>query len=234
MAYFHSPQIVKDGLVLALDAANTKSYPGSGTTWFDKSGNNRNGTLVNGPTFSNANLGSISFDAVNDHINFSSNILNLTNGSHTFEMWARARNWINDSSNCGDKRTYPFTIHSNFDNFVGFVTNNTNRFQFQRRDPGVSYFLSPPSAQELNVWYHLVGVLDNPGSKMFVNGALVASSTTAIATANPTTFRLGWNDFNCSNSYFDGDIGQFKIYNRALSTAEVLQNYNATKGRFGL
>jgi hypothetical protein len=234
MAYFHSPTISTNGLVLCLDAANGESYTGSGTAWADLSGNGNNGTLVNGPVFDGTNMGSISFDAVNDYINFSSNIINLTNGSHTFEMWARAHNWINDSSNCGDKRTYPFTIHSGFDNFVGFVTNTTNRFQFQRRDPGVNYFLSPPSAQELNIWYHLVGVLDNPGSKMFVNGALVSFSTTAVATANPTTFRLGWNDFNCSNSYFDGDIGLIKIYNRALTAAEVLQNYNATKGRYGL
>ena len=68
MAFIHSPQIVTSGLVLSLDAGNTKSYPGTGTTWFDKSGNTYNGTLTNGPTFNTANLGSIVFDGVDDYV----------------------------------------------------------------------------------------------------------------------------------------------------------------------
>ncbi len=68
MAHFHSPRIITDGLVLALDAANQKSYPGSGTTWSDLSGNGNNGTLTNGPTFDSGNNGSIIFDGVDDYI----------------------------------------------------------------------------------------------------------------------------------------------------------------------
>jgi len=65
----HSPRIITDGLVLCLDAGNPKSYPGSGTTWTDLSGNGNNGTLTNGPTYNSGNLGSLVFDGVNDYVN---------------------------------------------------------------------------------------------------------------------------------------------------------------------
>ena len=73
MSIFYNPRIVTDGLVLALDAGNTKSYPGSGTTWTDLSGRGNTGTLTNGPTYSSANGGSIVFDGTNDHVTMSGN-----------------------------------------------------------------------------------------------------------------------------------------------------------------
>jgi hypothetical protein len=87
MAFFHSPRIVTDGLVLALDAANSLSYPGSGTTWTDLSGKGNNGTLVNGPTFSPTNGGSIVFDGTNDYISFPNNP-NLDSQAITMESWS--------------------------------------------------------------------------------------------------------------------------------------------------
>ena len=69
MALAHSPRIVRDNIVQYLDAANTKSYPGSGTTWTDMSSRNRDGTLTNGPTFSTDNLGCFNFDGSNDYVN---------------------------------------------------------------------------------------------------------------------------------------------------------------------
>ena len=69
MAFNYSPNIITDGLVLYLDAANTKSYPGSGTTWRDLSKSQLNGTLTNGPTFNSSNGGSIVFDGVDDYVN---------------------------------------------------------------------------------------------------------------------------------------------------------------------
>ena len=67
MALSHSPSIVTNGLVLCLDAANSKSYPGSGTTWTDLSGRGNNGTLVNGVGYNSGNLGSLVFDGVDDY-----------------------------------------------------------------------------------------------------------------------------------------------------------------------
>ena len=65
---YYGPRIVSNGLVLCLDAANKRSYPGTGTTWTDLSGNSNNGTLTNGPTFSAGNMGSILFDGTNDYV----------------------------------------------------------------------------------------------------------------------------------------------------------------------
>ena len=73
MATDYNHSIVTDGLVLCVDAANTKSYPGSGTTWTDISGKNHNGTLINGPTFSSDNMGGIVFDGSNDAVTLSAN-----------------------------------------------------------------------------------------------------------------------------------------------------------------
>lgn len=86
MAVSGGPDIVPDGLVLALDAANIKSYAGSGTIWNDLSGNNNSGSLVNGPTFNSANGGSIVFDGVNDYVSLSSAV--NTNTSFTLGFWA--------------------------------------------------------------------------------------------------------------------------------------------------
>jgi hypothetical protein len=91
MAYFHSPTIVTNGLVLCLDSANTESYPGSGTTWTDLSGNGNNGTLVNGPVFDGENLGSISFDGVNDSVQITKvpSIDFTPTSSFTMMVWAK-------------------------------------------------------------------------------------------------------------------------------------------------
>jgi hypothetical protein len=88
MAFFHSPRIVTDGLVLALDAANSLSYPGSGTTWTDLSGKGNNGTLVNGPTFDQANGGSIVFDGTDDYVNLPDGLLSGT-GDFTIIQWVQ-------------------------------------------------------------------------------------------------------------------------------------------------
>ena len=87
---FTGPNIITDGLVLALDAANSRSYPGTGTTWSDLSGNGNSGTLTNGPTFNSGNGGSIVFDGVDDNISFSGNTFNYspgTSGEVSLEIW---------------------------------------------------------------------------------------------------------------------------------------------------
>jgi hypothetical protein len=75
MGFYRGPQIVRDGLVLYLDAANTKSYHGSGTTWSDLCGNGNDGTLINEPTFDSGNLGSIQFDGADDNAQKSNKII---------------------------------------------------------------------------------------------------------------------------------------------------------------
>ena len=76
MAFNYSPRIIQDGLVLYLDAANTKSYPTTGTTWSDLSRRGNNGTLTNGPTFNSSNGGIIVFDGINNYVDFGSSAIN--------------------------------------------------------------------------------------------------------------------------------------------------------------
>ena len=82
------PDINENGLVLHLDAANNKSYPGSGTTWTDLSGNDNNGTLTNGPTFNASNMGSIALDGTNDYI-YRSSLSNFNSSTYTVLLWAK-------------------------------------------------------------------------------------------------------------------------------------------------
>ena len=88
MALSHSPRIVTNGLVLALDAANIKSYPGSGTTWTDLSGIGNNGTLTNGPTYSSANGGSLVFNGTDNYVSLPANSIN-TNADLTLNYWVK-------------------------------------------------------------------------------------------------------------------------------------------------
>lgn len=102
MGLTHSPKIVTNGLVLALDAANNKSYPGSGVTWYDLSGNGNNGTLTNGPTFNVGNLGSIVFDGTNDYVSFNnsgtSTSFDFGTGDMTFTFWMLPSAWGDGAS----------------------------------------------------------------------------------------------------------------------------------------
>src|SRR6056300_758964 len=90
MAFAHSPKIVTDGLVLALDAGNPKSYPGSGTVWRGKSGNGNNGTLTNGPTFSSDNGGAIVFDGADDTVSIPhDSTIDFATNSFSLHTWVR-------------------------------------------------------------------------------------------------------------------------------------------------
>ena len=114
---YGAPSIVTDGLSLYLDAANTRSYPGSGTAWYDLSGNVNHGTLVNGPTFDSGNAGSIVFDGTNKYVNFP----NPLNKTQLDQIWT-VQSWINIT-------TAPYQIlvgGLNSDLFIEYVQGNNS------------------------------------------------------------------------------------------------------------
>jgi hypothetical protein len=229
--------IVKDGLVLNLDAAKRDSYPGTGTTWRDISGNQRNGTLTNGPTFNSANGGSIVFDGVNDYV--VTPTVSLNSFGLTMNMWFKYT---------------PLSAIRFLLDFRGITPDNTlsiyitpqNKLILDDRDgpvvPGgdISAIESLSSISS-NTWIYLSATVNRSlgaGNEdtFYINGGRFASSyvysdnlNTAYA-SNP--FYIG----NISGSGFPykGDISLVQVYNRALTAQEVLQNYNATKGRYGL
>jgi hypothetical protein len=232
MSLSHSPSIITQNLVLCLDAANSKSYPGSGTTWTDLSGNGNNGTLTNGPTYSSANGGSLVFDGVDDYSENSSPNLGITgNSSITMSCWFY------------DQRTSTATFQALFaygngpsagDTFAIGLQNLNVNMQFN----GGNATNSSNNVYSLNTWNNVV-VVKTPGAantttKLYLNGVelSIASSTTITPNVVSRVIRVGRWTNDGAPSYFQGRVSNTQIYNRALTAAEVAQNYNALKSRY--
>ena len=222
-----SENIVTNGLVFYLDAANTTSYPGSGTIWYDISGNARNGTLINGPTFNSAKGGFIVFDGVNDYVNMSS----IINPSNNFT----ADIWFNSSSVSTFQCMLYIRGASSTDYLV--VTLYNSKILASKNENTSS---SKKSSTNLlsNIWYNVVVTKTSSViTSVYVNG--VDQTTSAVGGeflgANVQGFQIA-NDFISGGILipYVGGISNTKLYNRVLTSTEVLQNYNAIKGRFGI
>lgn len=222
-----NPKIVTSGLVLALDAANPKSYPGSGTTWSDVSGNSNHGTLTNGPTFSSADGGSILFDGTNDYINGVHNSQLDTTGDMTGEVWFQltetASDWVRVLGK-GDATNRTFGLWYN---------TGSSYFLYQRYGSSGNVGILHTSTVTLNTWWHMVGTSSGTSHVFYLNGKAIGSQTSGGSTFYSSTdpYRIGYAGFH---TYHQGNIANCKIYNRGLTAAEVLQNYEALHGRFGL
>jgi len=219
MALSHSPRIVTDGLVLALDAANSRSYSGTGTTWSDLSGNGNNGTLTNGPTYDSADNGSIVFDGVNDYVS-SSYAPPAGTDPRTISIWFKP------------------DISQN-KNLLGYGTNATLQLWdvlLHSGNVGVHLYSSGNEAGTPYVvgqWQNIVFTFTAPTITSYMNGTIKNSYTnTGINTGTVNTLNISKGNY--SYFYFDGSIAQVSVYNRALTAAEVAQNFNATRGRYGI
>jgi hypothetical protein len=222
MGVYGGPNVVEDGLVLALDGGNSKSYPGSGTTWTDLSGLGNNGTLVNGVGYSSDNLGSLSFDGVNDYVNIP-NFSSLANSpACTISIWSYV------------KQNKGYHFWGNLIFLVEIQSNQTYRLRFNLNgDWRGTYTTSFPS----NIYHKLDITWDGTTTKMYINAQETVSSTLDSAFSsfsNTTNQPLEISRRGELNSYANVDTAQVSIYNRALTASEIQQNYNATKGRYGL
>ena len=227
------PDIVENGLVLCLDAANKFSYPGTGTTWTDLSGNSNNGTLTNGPTFSANNMGSILFDGTNDYVTKTSWISPPTN-TFTIGCWVKFSDNVNDryllsfgrdiGGSTGGLALFAYGFNAISDVLI---------FEFGSGIGRVSSGIVP----SLNIWYYLTVTADVTNVKFYLNGEVknTSSQGSGAITSSPTLSIGSYvNGSGTPGTYFyDGNIAQVSIYNRSLSATEILQNYNATKSRFG-
>ena len=227
MAFNYSPKIVTDGLVLALDAANPKSYVSGSTTWGDLSRGGNNGTLTNGPTYSSANGGSIVFDGVDDFVE-------TVSGSSTVALTSQA------SAFCWFK-----TTTSAAGNFIRQRGTTDNGFEITITSTGKisgaaflgSWQNTPPSnlSYNDNLWHNVVMTINGTIITIYVDSNSIYSSSlgnTNLNTGNGRV-RIGLHPNGTANRY-NGNIASTQLYNRALSAQEVLQNYNATKTRYGL
>ena len=231
MALVHSsPKIVTDNLILYVDAANTKSYPGTGTVWKDLSGNGNNGTLTNGPTYIVGGGGSFSFDGNNDYVGFPQ--INFAGTEITAAIWAYGVNnnasstiyFTNSDGNRELNVHIPWSNDRVYFDKAGGADNN-----FDRIDKAVT-------SAEYQGWHHWVFTTNSStGSmKMYNNGTLFDSSTgntRPLSNVNGNIRRIARS--NSTQRYY-GEISNLQIYKKELSASEVTQNFDATKSRFGL
>jgi hypothetical protein len=189
-----------------------------------------NGTLINGPTFSSANGGSIVFDGVDDYVNIPDNsVLDFTGSVNlTSEVWIKF-NLYKDISFVNAKGDGGGGVNNYNYFFIG--TNVAFYFRFSNGTTSQSSPIIGSSTLPTGSWGHVVGVLDTSAIRIYLNGTEIGTATarTINPAANNSPFYISTPSYA-----LNGSVGASRIYNRALTASEVLQNYNATKSRFGL
>lgn len=222
MAIHGGPDIVEDGLVLSLDAGNTKSYPGSGTAWNDLSGLANGATLINGVGYTASNGGSLVFDGSNDYVEvLNSSSLQVNN--FTLEAWVYP---INNSENghiIRKEGSYILSHYWGSGAKLGVWMQRTGGWESTHANITVP----------LNTWTYIVGTYDNSAVSIYHNSNQVATTSksgSTRVTANSVLIN-GVVSNSLPQSYNSSIV---KIYNRALSSSEIQQNFVATRGRFGL
>jgi hypothetical protein len=242
MGFYYSPKIVTDGLVFYVDAANRKSYPGSGVDWNDLSGNEYNGTLINGTSFDPLNNGSFIFNGVNNYIDFPELLPANTVNNFSFGLWFSPSVTITPGSLANfsmlaEAQDQRFTS-SRPDNYIYFLTNGQLLFATFTPTNNVASIQTIWNSDE---WYHVFCTYESSTGtkKLFINGE-VENSITGIAGNYFNTFtHFGLGAYNSTTSFspsnaFNGKMANYMMYTKTLSEEEVLQNYNALKSRYGL
>ena len=231
MSIGYGPRVVTSGLVLALDAADRNSYPGSGTTWTDLTGRGNNGTLTNGPTYSSSNSGYLSFASASSQYATATNPGSLTRW--TVEAMVRF------TSSYGTK--VAMVVGGQYDgvsnlNFTIGTNNSPTNYNIAvgffngawRSTTGINY--------ALNTWFNIAGTYDGSTIRQYTNGVQVDSLNYVGTPASGGEIRINrrWDDVVSSGNLFDSNIAAVRVYNRALSASEISQNFNALRGRFGI
>jgi hypothetical protein len=242
MALAHSPKIITDGLVLCLDAGNTKSYPGSGTTWTDLSGNGNNGSLVNGVGYNSGNLGSLSFDGVNDKVTINaSSYTNLSSGNFTISSWFYIPTSVDTTNlyywliaigtSAGSYDTWylrvwrsgiaPGCLFTRINNVVLLGTDGNLNASY----PGDYYKAS-------GRWTYFTFVENSGTSYYYMNGVQTGSASTPSIPSGNNYITIG--DMSTDQGVPNNRFSNFSLYNRALTASEIQQNFNALRGRFSI
>ena len=225
MGLAHSPRIVTDGLILALDAGNTKSYPGSGTSWTDLSGNSNTGTLtsMDGNNYNSANGGYLDFDGTADYVDVSGS---TTVSAATFLAWVRLD---------GDQNAWSGVIFSRGTNVSGMqFYNNTEQIGYTWNGDSNSWGWQSGLTVPTQEWCMMVvTVTSSVATAYLCRSSGITSSTNSISHSSAIldSIEIG-RDSHLSTRFFNGRISVAMVYNKALTAAEVKQNYNALKGRY--
>ena len=221
MGFYRGPNIVTDGLVLALDAGSERSYSGSGTSWSNLVSSNYNGTLNNGTTFSTDNGGCMVFDGIDDYVGFTPSNSPGINNVISISAWV----------NCSNVATPNNIVSKNGPYFMRIVN---SRVRFNMLTTNGWSFINGTTVLSSNVWYNFAMVYDGATFKGYINGVQEFSiAKTGNVTSNGT-LKIGYTTGGESAPFVGKIASVFIAYNHALTVAEVLQNFNAQKSRFGL
>lgn len=225
MGIVYNASIVRNGLVLHLDAANKKSYPGSGNTWNDLSGNGNNASLLNGPAFSSDFSGNLILDSTNDWIDcgnasiFSPPLLTASIMVRCSSFSTRPHLFGRGDGGAG-----------NF--YIVIETNGTLRFY---NDVGSGWTIAANTAAfSLNTWTYVTVTHDGSFSRIFYNGTQRVSTARVgnLRSWQSNTLQIG--SILNGNSLINGNVALVQLYGRALSANEIAQNFNALRGRYGI
>lgn len=229
MAIIIDPNIASSGLVLYVDAANVRSYAGSGSTIYDLSGFGNTGILTNGPTFSALNGGSIVLDGTNDHIDCGNNS-SLSNIGGSSNVTASA--WVYYTAYGGGGQAYSVITVKGFP-WTWLLENPSATFTFRISAGGADVNVVDTSTHLLNTWYNVVGTYDGSNMRIYVNGVLKNTrAQTGTLGTNSITAKIG--TYQGTNYNLTGRIANVCIYNRALSASEIKNNFEATRDRYGI
>lgn len=246
--YSSGPNIVTSNLELNLQADNASSYPGTGTTWTDLTGNGYNGTLTNGPTY-NASPGYFTLDGVNDTIRFVENSSMINTSNMSIEMWMSV-------GSIGSKFAQFITNRDGSDYLVSIWIGIDNRQVVRTWNPsgtdtmvaiagigtgGAAYYTWSNNkfgtTNGDNNFHHVVATFTSGTLKMYYDGSLVGTNSSVASSiyAGSEYYRIG-GEYGAGNYTYNmaGNIGQVRFYHKELSSTEVLQNYNNTKSIYGL
>ena len=218
-----SASVVTTGLQLYLDAGNASSYPGSGTTWTDLSGNSRTGTLTNGPTYSGTNGGSIVFDGSNDFVQCTGS---LTVTAATFVTWIR-RN--------GTQAQFDGILFSRGTSVTGMNFQVSNQLGYHWNGTGNTFnWQSGLTIPDLTWCMVAVSVTSSAATAYLcqASGITTATNTVSHTSSVIDDIKIAQDEF--STRYFNGNIAIAQLYNIALTADQVSQNFTADRARFGV
>ena len=235
MALFHLPNTVTNGLTLCLDAGNIKSYPGTGTVWTDICGS-RVGTLVNGPSFSS---GVLTFNGSNQYVSMSSDTSPAVN-NFTYEVWCRptATHQIDSQSTSstdgtsGQRYLTDATFFPSPDSGAGISIGTNGVSVYEHAPSYMPALLVDTTAISSTVPTQIVVTYSSKQPSLYLNSTFIKSGFTSPRTnVYGSVVSIG---ANTSYGYFQGSILLIRFYNRTLTAAEITQNFNASRGRFGI
>ena len=228
--YSYKADIVKNGLLLNYDISTALSYRNP-DTYIQSTINNYPGLVVNGPTFSSNNGGYLNFDGANDHIRVYNSPFAFTSESFTYSYWIYINSFTTNLANQGPIPYYKGDYQIN--GYYSQISSDGSYFFGTNQGGAMQPTATAPATLTTGVWYYISDVRNGSSVRIYVNG--IDRTSVAGTHINPSysssdLYIASYRGFIFSNIR----IGNFKVYNRALNSTEILSNFNALRGRFGI